>query len=179
MVGSDGAARNYYVELCLALGLVVALGVGTLPRERPRIAATLGAATTLLVAIHLYRAYTLFVIGLYVPIIPLNERDPNPILRDVDAKRDPVLILGDDPGYLVMRNRPVVIDDPFLASLMIREGHWDPSGVIANLEARRYTLVLTVDTTDEQLRVSWGDRFVDALLANYESYGDGYLPKER
>lgn len=179
MVGSDGAARNYYVEFCLALGLAAALGVGSFLRAARPLAATLGAVSLLLVGIHLFRAYTLFIVGLYVPTLPLNERDLNPTLQQVDAVRDPVLILADDPGYLVMRERPVVIDDPFLASLMIREGHWQPDEVIANLEARRYTLVLAVATTDEEVRAAWGDRLADALLANYESYGDGYLPKDR
>ena len=49
MVGSDGAARNYYVELCLALGLAAALGVGTFLRARRPLATTLGTAATLLV----------------------------------------------------------------------------------------------------------------------------------
>ncbi|HEY8598262.1 MAG TPA: hypothetical protein VIL85_07515 [Thermomicrobiales bacterium] len=178
MVGSDGAARNYYVEFCLALGLAAALGVGTFLRARRPIAATLGTAALLLVGVHLFRAYTLFIIGLYVPTLPLNEQDPNPTLHQVDAAPDPVLILADDPGYLVMRERPVVIDDPFLASLMIREGHWHPTEMIANIEARRYTLILAVGTTDDELRVSWGDKVMDAVLANYESYGDGYLPKK-
>jgi len=114
-----------------------------------------------------------------VPTLPLNERDPNPTLQQVDAAPDPVLILADDPGYLVMRERPVAIDDPFLASLMIREGHWDPAGMLANIKARRYTLILAVEMTDEELRASWENEIVDALLENYESYGDGYLPKAR
>jgi len=178
MVGSDGAARNYYVELCLALGLAAALGVGTFLRARRPLATTLGTAALLLVGIHLFRAYTLFIIGLYVPTLPLNEKDPNPTLRQVDAAADPVLIFADDPGYLVMRGRPVVIDDPFLASLMIREGHWNPDEMVANIKARRYTLILAVETTDEELRASWGNEIMDAVLANYESYGDGYLPKK-
>jgi 4-amino-4-deoxy-L-arabinose transferase-like glycosyltransferase len=177
MVGSDGAARNYYVELCLALGLAAALGVGTFLRAARPVAATLGAAATLLVAIHLFRAYTLFIVGLYVPTLPLNERDPNPTLAVVDAAADPVLVLADDPGYLVMRERPVAIDDPFLASLMIREGHWDPTAIIDNLNARRYTIVLAVEVTDDELRKAWGDEMIDALLANYESQGDWFVPK--
>jgi hypothetical protein len=179
MVVADGAARNYYVEFCLALGLAAALGVGSFLRAARPIAVTLGVATTALVAIHLFRAYTLFIIGLYVPTLPTDQRDPNPTLRLVDSKADPVLILADDPGYLVMRDRPVAIDDPFLASIMLRAGYWDHSGIIENIRARRYTLVLSVEATDDDLRKAWGNTLVDALLENYVQSGDGYLPKSR
>ncbi len=179
MAGSEGGARNYYVELCLALGLVAALGVGDLLQARRLPVLAIGSLAALLIAVHLVRAYTLFIVGLYVPTQPLDQRDPNPILRYVDQQRNPVLILADDPGYLVMRNRPVVIDDPFLASLMIREGHWDPAGIIANIEARQYSLILTVDATDDDLLKAWGPRFMAAVLANYEPVDDGYLPKSR
>jgi hypothetical protein len=178
MVGSDGAARNYYVELCLAMGLGAALAVGTFLRSRPPIALSLGTAALALVAIHAFRAYTLFVMGLYVPGLPVNDKDPNPVLAQVDAVRDPVLILADNAGYLAMRGRPVVIDDPYLASLMIAEKRWDPSTVITNIAARRYTLVLVNDVTDESLRVTWGNQIIDTLLDNYEPHQDGYVPKK-
>ena len=176
---SEAAGRWAWDAAGLKARLAAALGVGTFLRAARPLGATLGAAATLLVAVHLFRAYTLFIVGLYVPTPPPAEDRPDPTLREVDAARDPVLILADDPGYLVMRGRPVAIDDPFLASLMIREGYWNPSGIIDNLNARRYTLVLAVATTDEELRIAWGDPFVDALLANYEYYGDGFRPKAR
>ena len=64
-----------------------------------------------------------------------------------------------------------------LAGESVAEGRWDPGPVIANIAARRYTLVLVNDVTDESLRVTWGDAIIDALLANYEPQLDGYVPK--
>lgn len=179
MVGSDGAARNYYVELCLALGLVVALGVGDLLQQQRATYQIAGVVVAALIGLHLFRAYTLFTLGTYVPVIPLNDRDPNPILQHVDQLPDPVLILGDDPGYLVMRGRPVSIDDLYLASLLIRNDTWHPSGIIDNLQHQRYSAVVALDVSLDDLRASWGDELIDALLANYQRQQETYYPRRR
>lgn len=177
MVGAEGAARNYYIELTLAIALGAALAVGTFLRSRPPLAASLGAGALVLVSLHIFRAYTLFTVGAYVPTLPPSGPDPNPILAQVDAAPDPVLILADSPDYLAMRGRPVVIDDPFLAQIMLVEHRWNLDAIVANIGAKRYSLVLTVGMTDEALRKAWGSPLVDALLANYRPDRDGYVPK--
>ncbi len=37
--------------------------------------------------------------------------------------------------YLVMRDRPVIIDDNFLCTIVREKGLWDDSGIVADLEA--------------------------------------------
>ena len=179
-VGAEGGARNYYIELCLAAGLATALALGTMlsaapqPRWLP-----LGALMATLIAVYVLRTYTVFVRNAYIPEPPVEEgTQRNWVLAVVDAAPDP--ILADDSSYLVIRERPVIIDDNFLCTIVREKGLWDDGGIVADLEARRYPLVLTVRTeTEGQLRDLWGDAIVDALQANYDYLGDGIsVPKQ-
>jgi hypothetical protein len=181
-VGSAGGGRSYYIELCLAVGLAAALGVGAFLEARPAVALPLATAALLLLGTHATRAYTLFIPGLYVPTPPVARGgELNRMLAVVDAAPDPVLVLVDTPdGYLEMRGRPVVIDDPYLAQVARQQGRWSTDGIEAGLAARRYSLVLTGGTDDATLRKQWGDDLVTALYANYERAGkDGFVPKAR
>jgi hypothetical protein len=80
---------------------------------------------------------------------------------------------------MAMLNRPAVIDDNFLATFVREQGYWHNDGVIANVEARKYPLILIPRSqTDEQLRQLWGDPLVNAILANYRRTGDyTFVPK--
>lgn len=186
MVGAEGAGRSYYIELCLAAGLGTALAVGALLDSHSAKVLPFGLATLLLLAFYVAQTYTVFIHGQYVPEPPLARGGHlNRILATVDAAPDP--ILSDSPDFLAMRGRPVIIDDPYLAELMRREGRWDNAGVIAALQDRRYPLVVTSTRTlartgdtnyDRQLRERWGDAFVDTLYANYQQAGsDGFIPR--
>jgi hypothetical protein len=78
-----------------------------------------------------------------------------------------------------MRDRPAVIDDNFLCTIVREKGLWEDDGVVADLEAQEYKMVLVVRSeNDSQLRGLWGDDIVDALYANYVDMGDGrFMPK--
>lgn len=179
-VGSEGGARNYYVELCLAAGLGAALALGAILGARPVWALPLGTATALLLAFYTVQTYTVFVTGKYVPEPPIENTDRlNRVLRLADAAPDP--ILSDEAGYLAMRGRTVVIDDDFLCETLRRKGLWSNAGIVAAIEARRYPLVLVSRSrTEQELRRTWGDEAVDALYANYERAGpESFVPKPR
>ncbi len=179
-VGSEGGARNYYLELCLAAGLGAALAVGTLLGSRPTWTLPLGAGLLVVLGVYAVQAYTVFVIGQYVPEPPVAEGGRrNDILARADAAPDP--ILSDDVSYLAMRGRPAVIDDGFMAEHARREGYWNTAGVVAAIEARRYPLVLTSRSPDDEaLRRAWGDVVVDALYANYVRSGPfSFVPQPR
>ncbi len=180
-VGTEGGSRNYYIELCLAAGLAAALALGTMLSATPRPRwLPVGALTVGLIAIYVLRTYTVFVRNAYIPEPPVMEgAERNWVLSIVDATPDP--ILADDSSYLAIRDRPVIIDDNFLCTIVREKGLWDDSGIVADLEAQRYPLVLTVQTeTEEQLRGLWGDAIVDALQANYDYLGDGIsVPKKK
>ena len=51
--------------------------------------------------------------------------------------------------------------------------------IAEDLRARRYTLVVTSKTSDEEeLRLHWGDAIVDALLEGYVRSGpDTFVPR--
>ncbi|MGN6565566.1 MAG: hypothetical protein ACTHMU_23155 [Thermomicrobiales bacterium] len=177
-VGSEGGARNYFVELCLAIGLGAALAVGTLLISRPPLAPVLGAALLALLVFYTYQTYTLLVVGKYVPTRPyVTDAYKNDVLALVEKTPDP--ILSDDVNYMAMLNRPAVIDDNFLATFVREQGYWHDDGIIANVAARKYPLILIPRSqTDEQLRQLWGDPLVDAILANYRRTGDyTFVPK--
>jgi hypothetical protein len=176
--GSEGGGRNYFIELCLAMGLGAALALGTVLAARPAISAPLGLAGLLLATAYTVQAYTVFVPGQYVPEPPLVRGGMmSEVLAVVDATPDP--ILSDDVGYLAMRHRPAVIDDNFLATIVREKGLWRNDGIIAAIEARTYSLVLTPRSpTEAELRRLWGDRMVDAILANYQQTGPyTFVPK--
>jgi hypothetical protein len=179
-VGAEGGARNYYIELCLAIGLGTALALGTLlgtPRAR---LLPVSAALVLLLGFYAVRTYTSFIVGQYVPTPPVQDGARlNQLLATVDAAPDPVL--ADNMSFLAMRGRPVVIDDGFLAMIVRQKGLWDGRGIVANVQARRYPLVLTANNlSDEELRRAWGDELVDALYANYDRASpETFVPKRR
>lgn len=175
-IGVEGAYRNYYLELCLAMALGAAMALGTLFGSA-RAYALPGA----LVGVVLVGTYAGI---LYTEITPAgylaNVRDPKQLERGdrfskllvrIDAAPDPVL--SDEAGLLAMRGRVPVLDDPFLAKLMRDKGRWDASAVVAGLRARSYSLFIPSVTDGRPLRVQWGDEFVDALESNYERGPDG------
>ncbi len=178
-VGAEGGARNYYIELCLAASLGAALAIGTLLNGRAVRWLPAGAVTVGLVAIFVLRAYTVFVRDAYIPEPPVQDAAyRNWVLSVVDATPDP--ILSDDVSYLAMRDRPVIIDDNFLCTIVREKGLWEDDGIVADLKAQRYPLVLAVRTeNEEQLRQLWGDDIVDALYENYVPLGDGRFIPER
>ena len=181
-VGAEGGARNYYVELCLAIGLGAALALGsTLAANRVR-PVLLGASVVLILLLGFYanRTYTSFIIGQYVPTPPVQDGgELNALLAITDATPDP--ILTDSISFLAIRNRPVVIDDDFLAMIVRDKGLWQTNGIVAALQERRYHLVLTAKyMADDELRRAWGNAVVDALYANYDRTSpETFVPKKR
>lgn len=178
-VGSEGGARNYYIELCLAAGLGAALALLTLALARPRWTLTLGTVAFLLVAIYAFRTYTVLIAGAYVPAPPIvTGGERNRVLALADAAPDP--ILSDDVSYLAMRGRPAVIDDGFLSEHVRNEGLWNTAGIVAAIKEHRYPLVLTPRSGDDEaiLRRAWGDAVVDALNTYYVRTSDiTFAPK--
>lgn len=178
-VGAEGGARNYYIELCLAASLGAAMAVGTLLNAREWRWQPMSALTVGLVAVFVLRAYTVFVRDAYIPEPPVEEGAyRNWVLSVVDSTPDP--ILSDDVSYLAMRDRPVIIDDNFLCTIVREKGLWEDNGIVADLENQVYPLVLTVRTeNEEQLRDLWGDEIVNALYENYVPLGDGrFIPEK-
>ena len=181
-VGAEGGARNYYVELCLAIGLGAALALGSTLGAKQLRPVLLGASVVLILLLGFYanRTYTSFIIGQYVPTPPVQDGgELNALLAITDATPDP--ILTDSISFLAIRNRPVVIDDDFLAMIVRDKGRWQTDGIVAALQARRYPLVLTAKyLADDELRRAWGNAVVDALYANYDRTSpETFVPKKR
>ncbi len=181
-VGAEGGARNYYVELCLAIGLGAALALGSLLAAKGPRPVLLGASVVLILLLGFYtnRTYTSFIVGQYVPTPPVQDGGKlNALLALTDATPDP--ILTDSISFLALRNRPVVIDDDFLAMIVRDKGLWQTDGIVAALQARRYPIVLTAKyMADDELRRAWGDAVVDALYANYDRTSpETFVPKKR
>jgi hypothetical protein len=177
-VGAEGATRNYYIELCLAIGLGTALALGTALGARRAAPLLVGAALIVLIGFYTNRTYTSFIIGQYVPTPPVQEGGTlNELLALADAAPDP--ILTDSVNFLALRNRPIVIDDDFLAIIVRDKGLWNTDGIVAAVEAKRYPLVLIAKyMTDAELRRAWGDPLVEALYANYDRTGPNtFVPK--
>ena len=148
-VGAEGGARNYYIELCLAASLGAAMAVGTLLNAREWRWQPMSAITVGLVAVFVLRAYTVFVRDAYIPEPPVEEGTyRNWVLSVVDSAPDP--ILSDDVSYLAMRDRPVIIDDNFLCTIVREKGLWDDDGIVADLENQVYPLVLAVRTENSR-----------------------------
>lgn len=181
-VGAEGGSRNYYVELCLAIGLGSALALGSTLGAKGMRPVLLSASVVLILLLGFYanRTYTSFIIGQYVPTPPIQDGGKlNALLAITDAAPDP--ILTDSISFLAIRNRPVVIDDDFLAMIVREKGLWQTDGIVAALQARRYSLVLTAKyMADDELRRAWGDAVVDALYANYDRTSpETFVPKKR
>jgi hypothetical protein len=178
-VGAEGGARNYYIELCLAAGLGLGLAIATLLNSRAIALLPVSAVALVVAAFYAQQAYTVFIKGLYVPEPPVQDGTfLNATLAIADGAPDPVL--SDDINYLAIRNRPAVMDDAFLAMIVRNKGLWQPDGIIAAVEERRYPLILTArNQTDEELRRLWGDPLVDAIYANYDRAGPTYFVPKR
>ncbi len=180
MVGAEGATRNYYIELALAIGLGAALALATALGQSNWRTLLPGIVVLALLIFYAQRTYTSFIIGQYVPTPPVQDGGRlNELLSITDAAADPVL--SDSVGFLALRGRPAVIDDDFLAMIVRQKGLWHPGGIVAALQAKAYPLVLTAKyTTDEELRRAWGDQVVDALYAHYQRTGPvTFAPKSR
>jgi hypothetical protein len=177
-VGAEGGARNYYIELCLAAGLGLALALATLLNSRAALLLPVSAVALIVAAFYAQQAYTLFIRGLYVPEPPLKDGTfLNATLAIADSAPDP--ILSDDINYLAIRNRPAILDDSFLAMIVRNKGLWQPTGIIAAVEAKQYPLIITArNQTDAEIRRLWGDPLVDAIYANYDRAGPThFIPK--
>ena len=178
-VGAEGGARNYYIELCLAAGLGLGLALATLLNSRAAALLPVSAVVLVIAAFYAQQSYTLFIRGLYVPEPPLKDGTfLNATLAIADSAPDPVL--SDDINYLAIRNRPAVLDDSFLAMIVRNKGMWQPTGIIAAVNERRYPLIITArNQTDAEIRRLWGDPLVDAIYANYDRAGPThFLPKQ-
>lgn len=182
-IGVEGAYRNYYLELCLAMALGTAAALGAVAASPRPLAPLSAAGVAVLVGVYASILYTEITPAGYLASVKeakqLARGDRfSKLLARVDGAADPVL--SDEAGLLAMRGRVPVIDDPFLAKLMRDKGRWDATQVVSGLRSGKYTLFVPSVTDGRPLREQWGDAFVDALEANYERGPEGvYLRRRR
>jgi hypothetical protein len=112
--------------------------------------------------------------------------------RDEDWQRfvellasQPGEVLSDDVGLLLLAGKEPRYDDPATMGPASRSGLWDQSGLIREVEERRFDLILLhFDATEQSMDGGgrWSPEFIAALRANYDLlYRDryfSYVPRE-
>jgi hypothetical protein len=112
--------------------------------------------------------------------------------RDGDWQRfvdllasQPGEVLSDDVGLLLLAGKEPRYDDPATMGPAARSNLWDQSGLVREVEERRFDLILLhFDATEQSLDSGgrWSPEFIAALQANYEIlYRDryfSYVPRE-
>ena len=175
--GKAGAAGNYLIEFQAALALLLATGLGRVQAllaagagPRGRLLA-LGAAVAALLAAQgaWYAARGRQMLSpppQFADQVRVAERiiHESVLLRVTETEGD---ILTVYPVFATYANRPVLLQ-PFILSQLAREGKWDQSPLVADIEARRFALVITrTDFRREGHNPDFTAEMIRALRENY------------
>jgi hypothetical protein len=179
--GTIGSHHNHLLEPYMALTLGGCAAAGWLLRaEAGRwTAAGLLAASLLLLQAGSYLARP----DWYGGEFDLSGQDWRRFVALIQSQ--PGEVLSDDVGLLLLAGKEPRYDDPPTMGPAARSGIWDQSGLLADVRARRFSLVLLqFDATSEDVDAygRWSPEFIAALRASYRLlYRDrsfSYVPAE-
>lgn len=182
-IGKAGSDMNYLLEADAVLALVAAVQVGRgLGWKSPARwqAASLVTAAALLFA---HGVYTTIPGGGPVPGTNALIFRPRPtaaqreqadqLLLLVDSTKGEVL--SEDPTYLMLARKPVLYQ-PFIMSQLAKEGKWDQSPFLRDLEAGRFPLIITYqDLSPGKFVEGFTDDMRSTILKHYRQEGVSLL----
>ncbi len=161
--GVVGSHHNHLLETGVALALAggQAIGVGLARPGALRIVAPALVATQLL----FWRAPLPWFAGEFAP-----EHDYARYIRFIE--QTPGEILADDVGLLYAAGRPLRYDDPAAMGPAAAIGLWDPSNLVAEIRAQRFTaILLEIDVFADGIDDAhdrWTPEMLDAVRDAYE-----------
>ncbi|HID87462.1 MAG TPA: hypothetical protein EYP55_08820, partial [Anaerolineae bacterium] len=168
-IGKVGADINYFLELLAALSLVTGAAVARWRRSsrdswaRPILLALL--ALQMLWLLQFARFYT-HGVELRIQMRPELEK----LERLVEEEAGPILA-DEYMGLLVMNEREVLLR-PFHFTQLARQGRWDQSRLVADMRARRFSLILVSDQPplfrEALVRSRWTQEMWAAIQEAYE-----------
>jgi hypothetical protein len=165
--GREGATINYLLDLAAAGSLALAAAAPALARAPlyPIVAiGNLAVAALLLDPLGLVPGRTATT-GAWA--------DPSRITSAELVLASDELVLAEDSGLLIATGHRVVVDDLFLWSRLVSRGAIDPSAVLSDVEAARFTAVVSeVDLAQLGVapayeRARWAPSLVQAVDARY------------
>jgi hypothetical protein len=165
--GREGATINYLLDLAAAGSLALAAAAPVLARA-PLYPVV--AIVNLVVA-----ALVLDPLG-FVPGRTATTGawgDPSRVTTAEIVLASDELVLAEDSGILIATGHRVVIDDLFLWSRLVARGAIDPSAVLSDVEAARFTAVVSevdlaqLSTAPAYERARWEASLVQAIDGRY------------
>lgn len=173
--GKAGSAINYFLEFHVVMGLLIATGLRTViytARRAPAASWMTGSAAVvlaLLLAFHGWRVWAMS--GIIIPPSP-PDRAGEPmqaaLLEVVEADGD---VLTEDPVLNIMAGKEVLYQ-PFIMATLAREGQWDPSEFVTDIEEQRFSLIMTEKNLEREYFYGFTEEMRDAILRNYELRGE-------
>jgi hypothetical protein len=172
MVGKEGAAANYLLELHLAVGLFLGVQVGF--GNDARLTATrqpgMGLLRVLLfLGLSFHAVYLTSQAGLlFSKRIPgAAERLSGIELLEI-LERIPGEVICDEPIYTIQAGRPVLFQ-PFILSQLARQKMWDESRFVEDLRSGRFRALVTTQDffREEQFFWAWTPAMRRAVRDTY------------
>ncbi len=169
--GKAGATYNHFLELLFVVGLLVSHGIAWLARREPVRAWDPSGNVRGILAVAL--AAQLVITGVSpataAAVTALEDQEGDArLVAFLAANQGPVL--SENAGAAVQAGHPVVLEPRTFRDLD-QVDRWDDAGLVASLEERRYTLVVT-ETFEERVYCDPGCRWPveawGALERNYE-----------
>jgi hypothetical protein len=172
-VGKIGSDVNYLLEPIAALAIWAGIGVAWwLERQR--------AGRSVLILLLIAQVLLSLLLGWRAVGVGLltrwrNISDYDWVFRRVQiaARRGPILA-DDYLGMVVLAGQPIYYQ-PFDYRQLYAAGKWDPSGLIAEVEARKFSLILLNGRGTRVFDERWIPAIVQAIDASYcssERVGD-------
>ncbi len=167
LAGREGATINYLLDLAAAGSLAVAAAAPTL-RRTPFYPAV--AIANLLLAVLLLDP---------LGVVPGRTAttgawgDATRIAAARGALASDAIVLAEDSGLLVATGHQVVVDDLFLWSRLVARGAIDPSALLADVGAVRFTAIVSevdlgqLTTAPAYERARWDPSLVRAIEERY------------
>jgi hypothetical protein len=162
--GETGANHNHLLETHLALALAGGCTLGCAARALAR-GARLAALPVALAGLQLLLAFS-------PPDWYAGQLQP----RETPARflnlmrQTPGEILADDTGLLLQAGKPLRYDDPSTIGPAARSGLWDQSGLIEDIERRRFSAIMIPVNAEESLEDPSGRWTAEVLAAIRRHY---------
>ncbi len=167
LVGKIGASVNYFLELIASASILGALAFARLSRS--------GQPWCALILLVVVAGWTL---GIDVDRDDLLDRkfhDQEGAAELTKTLRaEPGAILADEKMSFLIETGHSILLQPFELSQLAREGRWDPSPVLTDLRAQRFSLLLIDDGPDVPtfvVRDRWTNEMLSAIHEAYEPTG--------
>jgi 4-amino-4-deoxy-L-arabinose transferase-like glycosyltransferase len=180
-IGKAGSNYNYFLELCAALSLAAGMAFAAVRKNRSK------TAQVLLMVVLIAQTLTFFIrtANQQIPIFwtRWSERADLQKLENLVISANGPVLADEYLGLVTLQNRLAYIQ-PFSSAQAARDGFWDETPLVQNIQAKTYPLILIWGQPGSDIiHIRWTDRMLAAIEQNYivsERLADTavYVPKK-